>query len=85
MRGEDWLLAIAVGFVVSWIANALTKSRYSFMINLFVGVFGSILVNMLIHTMSLYPDSNFLTLKLGLAGSIGLLLLFHISRRLERR
>ncbi|MDC7674770.1 transglycosylase [Asticcacaulis machinosus] len=85
MRAEDWLVAVTTGFVVSWIANALTKSRYSFMINLFVGIFGSILVNMLIHTMSIYPDSGYLTLKLGLAGSAGLLILFHISRRLERR
>ncbi|GGZ37225.1 transglycosylase [Asticcacaulis endophyticus] len=85
MRAEDWLVAVAVGCVVSWIANAITQSRYSLPINLFVGIFGAILVNMLIHTMSLYPDSLFLTLKLGMAGSIGLLLLFHISRRLERR
>lgn len=85
MRAEDWLAAVVVGFVISWIANGLTKSRYSFLINAFVGVFGAILVNMLIHTMSLYSNSLLLTVKLGLAGSVGLLLLFHISRRLERR
>jgi uncharacterized membrane protein YeaQ/YmgE (transglycosylase-associated protein family) len=85
MNIQDWILAVMTGFIIGWIANNLTKSRYSFLINMFVGVFGAILLTFFIHILDIYPDRFFLTLKTSAIGSIVLLILFHLTRALERQ
>lgn len=84
MSVQDWILAVMAGFIVGWIANNLTKSRYSLIINMFVGIFGAILLTFFIHILDIYPERFFLTLKSAVAGSIGLLGIFHLTRAMEK-
>ncbi len=85
MTAENYILAIVAGFIIGWIANAWTKSRYSFIINLFVGIFGAILPNFFLVSTQLMDGGWFSILSISLAGSIVLLGLFHATRALERR
>lgn len=85
MTAENYILATLAGFLVGWIANALSKSRFSFPINLFVGIFGAILLNFFVQSTEMLDDGFFTILKVSLLGSAGLLGLFHVSRMLERR
>ena len=85
MTAENYLLATVAGFIVGWIANAMSKSRFSFPINLFVGIFGAILLNFFARTADLWDDHFFSILIVSLTGSIVLLGLFHLTRALERR
>ena len=84
MGVQDWILAAMTGFIIGWIANALTRSRYSFIVNMFVGIFGAILLNYFIHIIALYDERFFLTLQTSAIGSAVLLLLFHLTRALEK-
>lgn len=86
MTAENYILAIVAGFVVGWIANMMTRSRYSFPINLFVGIFGSILLTFFIRTADLMDTDHILSgLLISLTGSTVLLLLFHVTRLTEKR
>ena len=85
MTAENYILATLAGFLVGWIANFMSKSRFSFPINLFVGIFGSCLANFYARTTELIDDHFFSTLAVSLIGSAGLLALFHLSRITERR
>ncbi len=85
MTAENYILATLAGFVVGWIANFMSKSRFSFPINLFVGIFGAILANFFVRSTEMIDDHFFATLGVSLLGSAGLLALFHLSRVTERR
>jgi uncharacterized membrane protein YeaQ/YmgE (transglycosylase-associated protein family) len=84
MTAENYILAIVAGFIAGWIANAMTRSRYSFPINLFVGIFGAILLNFFVQTADLLDDRFMSILLVSLAGSAVLLLLFHLTRLTEK-
>lgn len=84
MGVQDWILAVMTGFIVGWIANNLTRSRYSAIINMFVGIFGAILMTFFIHILDIYPDRFYTTLRAAGAGSAGLLALFHLTRAIEK-
>ena len=85
MRAENYILAMLAGFLVGYVFNAITKSRFSFPVNLFVGVFGAILLNFFLRGTEMISGRFFPTLGVSLAGSIVLLGLFHLSRITERR
>ncbi len=85
MTAENYILATLAGFLVGWIANALSKSRFSFPINLFVGIFGAVLLNFFVQSTEMLDGHFFSILTVSLIGSGALLCLFHISRMLERR
>lgn len=84
MTSENWFLSCMAGFIVGWIANELSHNRYSFLINLFVGVFGAILLNIFITTIEISDGRFFPTLGISVLGSGVLLCLFHASRAIER-
>ncbi len=85
MTAENWILAILAGFVVAWIANAVSKSRYSFPVNMVVGIFGAGLLNFFLRTAGIINDSFFEILMVSIGGSIVLLAMFHLTRAIERR
>jgi uncharacterized membrane protein YeaQ/YmgE (transglycosylase-associated protein family) len=85
MTLENYTLAAIAGIVIGWIANMMSKSRFSFPINLFVGVFGAILLNFFLRTGEYINNRFFPVLGVSLLGSAGLLALFHLSRQFERR
>ncbi|MDI7774859.1 transglycosylase [Asticcacaulis sp. EMRT-3] len=84
MTAENYILAILAGFVVGWVGNAISRSRFSFSTNLFVAIAGAILLNFFIRSSEMMNDDFFPTLGLSLFGSAALLLLFHLSRFPER-
>ena len=85
MTAENYILATLAGFLVGWIANAMSKSRFSFPIYLFVAIFGAILLNFFVQTSEKLDDHFFSILMVSLVGSSVLLGFFHITRMLERR
>ncbi|MGZ3298628.1 MAG: GlsB/YeaQ/YmgE family stress response membrane protein [Asticcacaulis sp.] len=85
MTAENYILATIAGLVVGWIANSWSKSRYSFIINLFVAIFGAILLNFFVQSTEMMDAGFFSILLISLAGSTVLLGLFHATRALERR
>ena len=85
MTAENYILATLAGFLVGWIANLITKSKFSFPVNLFVAIFGAILFNFFIRSAEMLDDRFFSILTVSLVGSIVLLGLFHLSRITERR
>ena len=85
MTAENYTLATIAGFVIGWIANMMSKSRFSFPINLFVAIFGAILLNFFLRTAEYIDNRFFSILGVSLLGSAGLLALFHLSRQFERR
>jgi len=85
MTSENYILATVAGFLVGWIANFMTKSKFSFPINLFVGIFGAILLNFFFRSAEMVEDSFFSILMVSLIGSTVLLILFHLTRLTERR
>lgn len=85
MTSENYILAAVAGIVVGWIANFMTKSKFSFPINLFVGIFGAILLNFFFRSAEMVEDSFMSILMVSLIGSTVLLLLFHLTRLTERR
>jgi len=85
MTLENYILSILAGFFMGWIANTMSKSRYSFPINLFVAIFGAILMNFFLRSTSLIHDEFMPTLLVSMLGSAILLGLFHLTRAIERR
>ena len=85
MTAENYILATLAGFVVGWIANAMSKSRFSFPINVFIAIFGAILLNFFIRSSEMLGDHFFSILLVSFAGSSVLLGLFHLTRMIERR
>ena len=85
MTAENYILATLAGFLVGWIANLITKSKFSFPVNLFVAIFGAILLNFFVRSAEMVDDRFFSILTVSLVGSIVLLGLFHLSRITERR
>ncbi len=85
MTAENYILATLAGFLIGWIANTLSKSRFSFPINVFVAIFGAVLANFFVRSSEMLNDHFFSTLAVSLAGSVVLLGLFHLSRMVERR
>ncbi|HVZ30253.1 MAG TPA: transglycosylase [Asticcacaulis sp.] len=85
MTLENYTLATFAGFVIGWIANMMSKSRFSFPINLFVAIFGAILLNFFLRTAEYIDNRFFAVLGVSLLGSAGLLAIFHLSRQFERR
>lgn len=85
MTAENWLLSCMAGLIIGWIANAISKSRYSFLINLFIGIFGAILLNIFVTTLEVNDGRFFPTLGVSILGSSGLLILFHLTRALEQK
>lgn len=85
MTAENWILAILAGFVVAWIANTASKSRYSFPINMIVGISGASLLNFFLRTTGAISDAFFEVLLVSVGGSLALLVLFHLTRAIERR
>ena len=84
MTVENYILAALAGFVAGWIANALSRNRFGFSVNLFVGVCGAILPNLFLHDAEMISTRFLPVLGVSLAGSGVLLILFHISRLTER-
>ncbi|ESQ75390.1 GlsB/YeaQ/YmgE family stress response membrane protein [Asticcacaulis sp. AC402] len=84
MTAENYVLATLAGFVVGWIANAMSKSRFSFPINLFVGIFGAVLLNFFVQTANMLDDRFMSILLVSLVGSTVLLALFHLTRLTEK-
>ena len=85
MTAENYILATLAGFLVGWIANFMSKSRFSFPINLFVGIFGAILLNFFMQSTEMGSDRFWPVLTVSLIGASGLLGLFYLSRVTERR
>ncbi len=85
MTAENYILATVAGVIIGWIANVWSKSRYSFIINLFIGIFGAILPNFFVQTTEMMDEGWFSILLVSLAGSICLIGLFHATRAIERR
>jgi uncharacterized membrane protein YeaQ/YmgE (transglycosylase-associated protein family) len=85
MTTENWFLSGMAGFIIGWIANELSHNRYSFLINLFVGVFGAILLNIFVNTIEVSDGKFFPTLAISVLGSSVLLGLFHFTRGIERQ
>lgn len=85
MTAENYILATLAGFVIGWIANFMSKSRFSFPINLFVGIFGAVLLNFFMQSTEMGSDRFWPVLMVSLVGSTVLLGLFHLSRITERR
>jgi uncharacterized membrane protein YeaQ/YmgE (transglycosylase-associated protein family) len=85
MTTENWFLSGMAGFIIGWIANELSHNRYSFLINLFVGVFGAILLNIFVNTIEVSDGKFFPTLAISVLGSGVLLGLFHFTRGIERQ
>jgi uncharacterized membrane protein YeaQ/YmgE (transglycosylase-associated protein family) len=85
MTAENYILATIAGIVIGWIANMMSKSRFSFPINLFVAIFGAILLNFFLRTAEFIDNHFFSILGVSLLGSAGLLAIFHLSRQFERR
>ncbi len=85
MTAENYILATLAGFVVGWIANLMSKSRFSFPINLFVAIFGACLLNFFLRSAEMIDNHFFSILLVSLVGSSVLLGLFHLSRMSERR
>ncbi|ESQ82901.1 MULTISPECIES: hypothetical protein [unclassified Asticcacaulis] len=85
MTAENYILATLAGFLIGWIANAMSKSRFSFPINVFIAIFGAILLNFFVQTSEKLDDHFFSILMVSLVGSSVLLGLFHLTRMLERR
>jgi uncharacterized membrane protein YeaQ/YmgE (transglycosylase-associated protein family) len=85
MTSENWFLSCMAGFIVAWIANELTHNRYSFMINLCVGVFGAILLNIFVTTIEASDGHFYPTLGISALGAGVLLVVFHFTRTIERR
>lgn len=85
MTAENYTLAIVAGLLVGWIANLMSKSRFSFPINLFVGIFGACLLNFFLRSAEMIDNHFFSILWVSLIGSTVLLALFHLSRVFERR
>lgn len=85
MTAENYILASLAGLVVGWIANLMSKSRFSFPINLFVGIFGACLLNFFLVSAEMIRNQFFSILWVSLLGAAGLLGLFHFSRAFERR
>jgi uncharacterized membrane protein YeaQ/YmgE (transglycosylase-associated protein family) len=85
MTSENWFLSGMAGFIIGWIANELSHNRYSFLINLFVGVFGAILLNIFVNTIEVSDGKFFPTLAISVLGSSVLLGLFHFTRGIERQ
>lgn len=84
MTLENYILATLAGFVAAWAANALSRNRLGFPVNLFVGIFGAILLNFFIQSTEMMNNRFLSVLGVSIAGSVGLLALFHISRLTER-
>lgn len=85
MTAENYILATFAGFIIGWIANTMSKSRFSFPINLFVAIFGAVLLNFFLRTAEYIDNRFFPVLGVSLLGSAGLLAIFHLSRQFERR
>ena len=85
MTAENYTLATIAGFVIGWIANMMSKSRFSFPINLFVAIFGAILLNFFLRSAEIIDNHFFSVLGISLLGSAALLAAFHLSRQFERR
>ena len=85
MTAENYTLAIVAGLLAGWIANLMSKSKFSFPINLLVGIFGACLLNFFLSSAEMIDDHFLSILGVSLLGSTVLLLLFHLTRRFERR
>lgn len=85
MTAENYILASLAGLLVGWIANLLSKSRFSFPINLFVGIFGACLLNFFMVSAEMIRSDFLPILWVSLLGAAGLLGMFHLSRAFERR
>ncbi|EGF90488.1 transglycosylase-associated protein [Asticcacaulis biprosthecium C19] len=85
MNAENYILATVAGFVVGWIANVMSKSRFSFPINLFVGIFGAVLLNFFVQSTDMLDEGFVSILLVSLVGSTVLLALFHLTRLTEKR
>ncbi len=85
MTAENYILATFAGLIVGWIANMMSKSRFSFPINLFVGIFGAVLLNFFLRSAEKISNHFFSILWVSLIGATVLLALFHLSRAFERR
>lgn len=85
MTAENYILATLAGFLVGWIANFMSKSRFSFPINLFVGIFGAVLLNFFVQSSEMLDDGFFSILMVSMVGSTVLLGLFHLTRLTEKR
>ena len=85
MSIENWLLSALAGLVIGWLANFMTKRRYSFLINLFVGLVGAILLNIFVKTLELIDEEFWPTLGVSIMGASLWLILFHITRLVERK
>jgi len=85
MTAENWVLSCLAGFVMGWLANAITRGRYSIFDNLFVGIIGAILCNIVLRALELSDGKFFFTLGFSFLGSGVLLGLYHVTRHIERR
>lgn len=85
MTLENYILSILAGFLIGWIANSVTKSRYSFPINMCVAIAGAILLNFFLRSTSMISDAFMPTLLVSIGGSAFLLGVFHAIRAIERR
>jgi uncharacterized membrane protein YeaQ/YmgE (transglycosylase-associated protein family) len=84
MTIENYILATLAGFVTGWTANALSRNRFGFPVNLFVGIFGAILLSLFAHDTEMINSRFLPVLGVSLVGASVLLALFHLSRQTER-
>jgi len=85
MTSENWFLSCMAGFIIGWIANEISRNRYSFLINLFVGSFGAVLLNIFVTTIEASDGRFFPTLGISVLGAGVLLGVFHFTRGIERQ
>ena len=81
MNGIGWLGAIIIGGLAGWLADKVMKSGTGLMMNIILGIVGSIVCNAILQAFGFYGSGWIAYLVTGFIGACLLIYLWRVLRK----
>ncbi|MDI7863248.1 GlsB/YeaQ/YmgE family stress response membrane protein [Rhizobiaceae bacterium n13] len=82
MEGVGWIATIVIGGIAGWLAGKFMEARYGILMNILLGIVGSIVANSVLAQFHVFVEGGWLGYLV--TGFLGAVVLIFVARLIKR-